>query len=124
MSDIGQRLITIVREKVAASPDYVYIPPDGSGTCKYIHDGKPSCLIGQALWDACLISPSLEDSPYNTETSSPLISGHLALIDVDIDELTWLRAVQYMQDSRKTWAEAVEYADSDEAFPAAREDAA
>lgn len=122
MSDIGQRLIAIVRQKAAAAPDFVYNPPiEEKGTCVYVHDGKPSCLIGQALWGAGLIDASLEDSAYNTETSSPLISGYLSLIDIGINELTWLRAVQYKQDTRATWADAVAYADSGDNDPLAKE---
>lgn len=114
MSELGQQLIAVVRRKVAEKPDYIYEQPvPERDTCLYVHDGKPSCLIGQALWEVGLIGADLEtvDKRHNSDSITVLaqflgIKGYL-----DEDELLWLRRVQQQQDDRKPWGRAVAVAD-------------
>lgn len=110
MSELGQRLIQIVRQKAAENPDFVYQYPTGRDTCVYVHLGKPSCLIGQALWEAGLIDASLEDRSTNREVSDTLIQ--VLELPLDQVEVSWLRSAQLKQDSTTySWAEAVTHAD-------------
>jgi hypothetical protein len=130
MSVIGEQLISIVREKAAESPDYVYEKPlatypaqgmfDGyqDNACVYVHDGCPSCLIGKALWDAGLIDASLEktDANFTAMVPNSTISDTVkALNTLEVGEWNWLGHVQTFQDSLKPWGVAVEGADSEAA---------
>lgn len=112
MSLIGENLIRRVREKAAAEPDRVYqspLPFEDDDSCRYVHDGAPSCIIGHALWNAGLINSAFEWNQYNTDSVSAL-TGPLSL-DLDKDELTWLADVQWLQDRDTPWGEAVAKAD-------------
>lgn len=107
MSEIGQKIIAEVRKVAAANPDYIYERVEGSPNCVYVRDGKPSCLIGHALWNLGLIDIHLPaDLNYGgIHRLAPELN-----IWLDDAELTWLMSAQSAQDTRKTWAEAVEYA--------------
>lgn len=109
MSERGQTLINIVRQKAAAEPDFVYVYPGETETCLYVHQGKPSCLIGQALFVTGLIDASLEKTPLNADICTTLFY-HLEL-ELDEDEISWLRAVQSKQDNGTAWADSVTWAD-------------
>lgn len=115
MSLIGDNLIRHVRAKAAAAPDFVYVSPNlgnlttADDSCRYVHDGAPSCIIGHALWNAGLINSAFEWNQYNTDSVSAL-TGPLSL-DLDKDELTWLADVQWLQDRDTPWGEAVAKAD-------------
>lgn len=130
MSELGQQIIAKVREIAAEQPDFVYHEPPGAVSCVYVHDGRPSCIIGQALWALGLIDATLEhdETPVlqpgtvyspakpNKVTSRDLFK-HLG-IEVDTEEAKWLRAVQSFQDSQFCWLLAVERADDDVLVPA------
>lgn len=106
MSSIGENLIRFVREKAAAHPEFIY---DNSSLCKYVAEGKPSCLIGHALWKAGLIGPYFERNDRNK-----VAFGHIAMhlgLSLDPAEMAWLRRVQFLQDSGNAWAAAVSGAD-------------
>lgn len=110
MSKAGQRLIAIVREKAAAEPNRVYHPPVVDGPCVYVHDGEPSCLVGQALWVDGQIDCSLEEQDdLNIDTIGKLLY-HLGL-GLDEEEVHWLRNVQARQDNKHPWGAAVAWAD-------------
>jgi len=117
MSDLGQKLIEIVRAKAAANPEFKYITPlanqQDDPPCVYVYNGCPSCLIGHALFEAKVIDGSLESSGKNTTTFGSL-ADHLEL-PIDTSEWKWLRAVQRYQDAHKPWGEAVARADIDAA---------
>ncbi len=107
MSLIGENLIRLVRETAAGRPDFVNNL--NGGLCKYVVDGEPSCLIGQALWKADLIGPTFERNERNSVAFGH-ISVHLGLA-LDQAEINWLRQVQYLQDSGIAWGVAVSGAD-------------
>ena len=86
--------------------DFVYVIPNqeelGShAACLYVHDDKPSCLIGRVLHD---LGMSLEDlSQYEGQDASmPAeafgVSEHVA------DALT---TAQFVQDTGETWGDAL-----------------
>lgn len=111
MSGMGGQLITAIREVAADSPDFIYSKPADyfRSKCVYVVDGKPSCLIGHAVWNLGLIDSSLERSGYNDCSAEELVN-HLEM-DVDGRELRWLEVVQYRQDQGVPWAWAVARAD-------------
>lgn len=118
MSDIGEKIIAAVRGVAARNPSFVYPNPGVHGAvdtmayCVYVREGGPSCLVGCALWDLDLIDTSLEEHPYNTVGVDDLLVAWLDGVELDLDEIEWLRNVQSGQDAEKPWAEAVKWADS------------
>lgn len=104
MSEIGKQIVQAVRDAAAAKPDYVY-----QGMCRYVIDGCPACLVGQALWDLGLISADVESRAANNDGVDGLFD--LLGIEVDPDEEDWLRLAQESQDAEHPWSEAVRWAD-------------
>lgn len=113
MSDLGQKLIGIVRAKAAETPDFVYSTPlvnqQDDPPCVYVYNGCPSCLIGHALFEAGVITPSLESQTGNSKAFGQL-TDELGL-ELDGDEAYWLRMVQRSQDTHLPWGESVKRAD-------------
>lgn len=121
MSEIGQRLIEIVRAKAAENPDFIYEPPGGSGhSCVYVYRGEPSCLLGHALWEAGLIDEKFEHrleelngltypQPLNEEGFGDIASA--LNLDLDAHERAWLENVQTHQDNERMWGTAPAVAD-------------
>lgn len=105
MTEIGQQIIKAVREAAARNPLHVH-----RGACLYVLDGKPCCLIGHALWDLGLISPSTEHTYSNDEGVVAFIEGTLGIM-LDAAELQWLELAQTAQDKEMTWASAIREAD-------------
>ncbi|QXN74629.1 hypothetical protein SEA_JETAIME_68 [Mycobacterium phage JeTaime] len=128
-TEIGQKIITKIREIAAEKPDFVYQAPvnDCADYCVYVHGGQPSCIVGQALWKLGIIGPSLEvDRTRIDDTepgsgrgleSSPNRAGSRGLfrylgLEVSPEEDDWIRAVQQNQDCEHSWADSVKWADS------------
>lgn len=110
MTVLGEQLINSVRAHAAEKPDFIYKSPFGDGSsCVYVFEGCASCLIGQALFDAGLIDALFEDNDGNHEPFGSLTDR----LDLALDphERKWLREVQYWQDGRHPWGEAVMRAD-------------
>jgi hypothetical protein len=117
MSDLGTKLIETVRQKAAENPHFIYTPPDGD-QCVYVHEGKPSCIVGHALWAEELIGPELEkdtsrvghygDVPNGT--TAPILLEYLNLT-LNGGEVEWLNMVQSHQDNDVPWGRAVATAD-------------
>ena len=114
MTEIGQKLIGIVRAKAAENPEFVYVRPRHEdfrpGSCTYVRGAQPSCLIGHALWDADLIDSSFEQCGLNTVPITVLV--HDMHLELDNLELYWLSGVQSYQDDGRPWGAAVEWADN------------
>lgn len=108
MSELGQQLISIVRQKAAETPEFVYGAPDDVRACVYVRDGKPSCLIGQALWGAGVIDCSISRHD-NADVFSVLADRWR--LGIDVAEVSWLRKVQRRQDDGVAWGSAVAQAD-------------
>lgn len=108
MSERGQALINEVRMVAAKNPDFVYqAPEDPAGAsrgCLYVHDGCPSCLVGQAMWNLGMIDAELEgeESNHCAIRFFPRISAIL-----DDDEIAWLGRVQERQDNGEPWGHCV-----------------
>lgn len=120
MSDIGQQLIVEVRKVAAERPNYVY----NKTYCQYLMDGRPSCIIGHALFNLGYLPAA---GNYEGQTAEVAIS-RLGL-SLDMGETVWLERVQQVQDGnlflasqghtaamdqyerRLPWGMAVQYAD-------------
>lgn len=109
-------LIELIRAKAAASPDFVYEPiPQGpivgNTTCVYVHDGKPSCIVGHGAWDSGLLGSSFESSRHNSDGVVELLESLSIVAEFSHADLAWLEAVQEAQDTGQTWAESIRSAD-------------
>lgn len=123
MTVLGEQLISIVRAKAAETPDYIYRPPTLNGACLYVHQGKPSCIIGHALWEVGLIDANLPGASSGSsvfhinEESIRTVAVDLEL-DLSIAEINWLAHVQGKQDRASSWGDAVASADAKFPVPA------
>lgn len=97
------------------NPDFNYKLDSGvlGMPCLYVHQGKASCIVGQALNN--LGVPLEVLSKYENWTSTKIIQEILQLSEKDIDfhmnTLAWIDRVQVQQDSGRTWSCAITYAD-------------
>jgi len=95
--------------------DHVYSPRDGGTTpwCKYVHEGRPDCIVGNVLAAAGVPIWRLEaaDSFPNNPTAGELVA-QLAAEEflAPLDERTpyLLDVVQDRQDAGTPWGEAVD----------------
>ncbi len=95
-------------EIVAERPDYVY-PQEVTGSCKYVHDGQPSCLVGQIFFR--LGTPietlvSFDEAENVVEDLMGTAVDDLAsggLIDLDTDTKEYLKIMQRAQDGGHKW---------------------
>ena len=106
MSDIGRKIIDEIRKVVEREPNFVF-----KDLCHYVVGGAPACLIGHGLWNAGLIDGEFESSHYNDEIVATAF--RVLRIEVDDDELLWLRTVQKLQDKQHSWGSAIEQADAE-----------
>lgn len=111
--EVVEKLVAAVREVAAEKPDHVYQTP-ANGTCAYVLDGQPSCIVGQAAWRLGLIDGSFEKHiEENTAGVTTFLRYLGAAMDEDNEyEREFLDAVQEKQDQEVAWGEAVELADA------------
>lgn len=100
-------------------PDYVYVKPS-SGLCQYVHEGQPSCLVGQIL----VRLGAQVDVLSVPENASIQDNGHGLGVEDLLEKLspTWgtlgftltenaikvLVEIQNAQDTDNTWGRALE----------------
>ena len=105
-------VIQAVRDLANANPEFIYEAknPSYRGQCFYVEDGKPSCIVGQALAKLGLTIDqlSLFDNEVTGDISAEAVGKVLGLNDIT---RTWLRDVQASQDAGLRWAAAVARAD-------------
>lgn len=107
----GEKLIEQIRTLAAENPRAVYLPEVGLARCSYTKGeaaGRPGCLIGQALAD--LGAPMRTLKAYDIKVVSSILSK--LDIEVTLEQVEWLRTVQYSQDAKCNWQSAVYRADS------------
>ena len=109
MSELGQKIIAEVRKVAAESKSFIYEPPLFRGSCVYIYDGSPSCIIGCALWNLELIDATCPWDAYAISDITSIINS----LDwqVDENEKLWLLTVQQKQDVGISWGRCIELAD-------------
>lgn len=110
MSERGQKLINEVRMVAAKNPDFTYEEPTGAASCVYVHEGRPSCLIGHALWNLGHIDSSIEGKRFggnyvNGEDVRVVLSW--LNLEIDQSEKDWLERVQVRQDNGEPWGHCV-----------------
>lgn len=94
------------------NPDFVYqqIPNELGASCKYVHDGQPSCLIGRAFWNLGLIDATLEQQEHeNTSGAASMVKYtlHDKVTSTEADREA-LAHIQDYQDNGMAWGFAVE----------------
>lgn len=114
MTQKEHRIIREARRLAAVSPDFKYEMPDRSDgqtwdSCRYIHDGKGSCLFGQALMNTKDITA--DDSPRIEFKAIESIICYLKL-RVSAKQVAWASRVQELQDDGVPWGQAVQDADT------------
>lgn len=106
----ADRAMELLRKVAEGKADFVYRPPlPESSRCVYHFDGKPSCMVGQALALAGATPEFLEALDGNggapardLDKYAPPITSEAALI---------FDAAQSKQDARYPWGVAIEYAE-------------
>ncbi len=112
-----QEVLDMVTQVVDASPDYVYEKPefiDQDGwahrKCAYYDaEGNPSCLVGQALHNAGIITPANFNGQLSHLNSEPIGVVHHRIPGVKFDPqaMGFLREVQRQQDDGARWSVAL-----------------
>lgn len=104
----AEQIIAEVRRLAAERPDFVYVSPEFSDQCLYMHgENEPGCIFGHALFNLGVDT---------SDTYGP-IGEVLTMqgIAATVRQRDWMRDVQYRQDHRLTWGQAIR--DADEARP-------
>lgn len=114
-------VIEKVREIAAQNPDYVYQRPSFTSCCCYCSshsDPNQGCLIGRAI---LAVRPDLREDLLEIDKKAEAFNSFHLLekihkeLDLTKQEVTWLNAVQFFQDTGITWSMAV--AEADRVFP-------
>ncbi|MEV0759613.1 hypothetical protein [Nocardia sp. NPDC050435] len=107
-------LTRAVRAVAAERPGHIYEVGDWEtgATCDYVRDGKPSCLIAQAAARIGIPLDVLQCWDAQSNSSIAIILEAMYGIDIDAPEVGWLRHVQFAQDKKEAWGEAVRAADA------------
>jgi hypothetical protein len=105
------RLVSTIRELVAARPDYVYEPPESAATCVYIEVDEPgdgyvaSCGIGHVLFriDPVITNQFLGRRGHNSADIKRLCRSGIVPAE---DQLTVhaMAVFQAHQDNGMPWA--------------------
>lgn len=72
-------------------------------SCVYVHDGKPSCLVGQILYRHGV---SLESLAQYEFSGAGVMTYQVT--EAENDAVAFLDVMQYYQDSGQTWGNALE----------------
>lgn len=97
--------------------DYVY-PKRSYGfssgeVCRYVHEGKPDCIVGQFLAARGVPLEYLKeaDTAYSGggEPGDELLHSlaRKEVINIDVKSISVLFEVQHLQDNGRTWGDAV-----------------
>jgi hypothetical protein len=114
MIELNRSLVdTYLDEAVAEfGGDYVYSKSD-TGSCNYVRDGAPSCLVGQVLAKAGVPLDRLvvaDQGQYGGGVPADDLLAELVeegVLRYDGEAITLLSVAQHRQDSGSPWAAAV-----------------
>ena len=105
------RAVALIEQVVQGNEDFVYKAPYGD-TCLYVREGKPDCLIAQALFAAGVPLSVIVRLDRCDSILSPQIHQRLANAGVQISDEAYstFYAAQHAQDSENSWGEALRQA--------------
>ncbi len=116
------QLIEEVKRLANQNPDFVYQSiknTDDSRRCSYTEsadDPNKGCIFGQAILN---LQPELKCVLNGSGASIKKLLFELGIIDADPftqgynnPDIEWCGVVQLQQDSERSWADAVKYADA------------
>lgn len=104
-------IIAEIRKIASDSPNTVYgrdIFDSGDGYCRYVIDGKGSCIVGRALVSLGIIPERLHEFE-GMKAKDVLV--RLRVSQDHSDQSEWVDRVQFHQDHSTSWKDAVEKAD-------------
>lgn len=104
-ANVKNELPNIIDEE---GDEFVYLPPFGSnGTCRYVHNGTGSCLIGRYLISKGVPIENFERHE-GQDVSDAIDTGLLegTGITVEPEAIMAMNAVQYHQDNTEEWGVA------------------
>jgi len=94
----------VVKEK---GRDFVYKSPSNANICKYAHNNRPGCLVGQVLHRAGVPISALKVMDDWGSIGRCVSEGKIVL-DPDVKQV--LQDAQTVQDRERTWGEALDAA--------------
>lgn len=106
-----KQVISEIRKIASQNPEIVYsrdIFNPGDDYCRYVVDGKGSCIVGRALVNLGII-PERLDGVEGMKAKDVLV--HLGVNQDHSDQTEWVDRVQFHQDHSASWKDAVEKAD-------------
>jgi hypothetical protein len=107
-----------VRSIAAKNPDHIYTDKDTSNpnsSCFYERNGKPSCIMGQALFNLGVPIETLSAMDRQTGGIFSFLLTDGVSLRKESNTLYWLCTVQNLQDNLYAWGVAVATADTE--FP-------
>lgn len=106
-----KQVISEIRKIARRNPEIVYsrdIFSPGDGFCRYVIDGKGSCIVGRALVNLGTSPQRLHE--FEGMTAADVLI-HLRVSQDHSDQSEWVNRVQFHQDHSVSWKNAVEKAD-------------
>jgi len=105
MTTLEQTLAALEEAVAERGEDYVYDEHDDGGHCVYVKDGRPSCLVGNALVKLGVITVE-ELVPFETKSANYVTRALNAPVAVQAA----LCRAQAVQDDGEPWGAALEQA--------------
>lgn len=106
-----KEVISEIRKIASLNPETVYsrdIFNPGEDPCRYIVDGKGSCIVGRALVNLGITPERLNEFE---GTKARDVIFRLAVHTDHSNQTEWVDRVQFHQDANVPWGIAVEKAD-------------
>jgi hypothetical protein len=98
----------LLEEVVKGNEDFIYAPPADENACVYQHEGKPSCVVGQALFKAGVTPEELERMDDQGIIKIATLPDRVTLTDEARDYFDIAQSIQ--DTSRDTWGYALQAA--------------
>lgn len=105
----------VIAEANLMPEDYVYVCDDGTSKCRYELDGKAQCLIGRALLRLGVPINVLNALDLGWKTIVAVGAVNIlkdAGFEWEQDAVEWARVVQFYQDAKHPWRQAISIADN------------
>ena len=109
MITYDEALESLKRAVALKGEDYLYQYPVGVDSCEYKVGGAPACIVGHVLAD---LAPDFFESVIKGGRNRQEFRSLVSATDLDIepDASLLLAEVQWKQDNRMAWGEALEAA--------------